>query len=76
MLPTARQDHAMIPLKYSRLRNVGKLLQFGVGLSSNTWDASVNMAVGEDLFGQQYSSCFLWLFHGFLKPYNSPMRWQ
>jgi hypothetical protein len=32
---------------------VGKLLQFGVGLSSNTWHASVNMAVGEDLFGQQ-----------------------
>ena len=53
-----------------------KLLQFGVGLSSNTWHASVNMAVGEDLIGQQYNSRFRWLFRGFLNPYNSPMSWQ
>jgi hypothetical protein len=34
------------------------------------------MAVGENLIGQQYNSCFRWLFRGFLNPYNSPMKYQ
>jgi hypothetical protein len=61
MWPTAGQDHALIPLKYSRLKNLEKLFQFGVGLSSNTWHASVNMVVGENFKGQQAVSLILFV---------------
>jgi hypothetical protein len=40
-------------MKYSMLKNKRKLFQFGVGLSSNTWHASVNVAVGENLRGSR-----------------------
>jgi hypothetical protein len=57
------------------MKLVGKPLEIGVGLSSNTWHASVNMVVGENLIGRQYNSCFRWLFRGFLSPYSSPMKY-
>jgi hypothetical protein len=40
-------------MKYSKLKILEKLSQFGVGLSSNTWHTSENMAVGEFFKGQQ-----------------------
>jgi hypothetical protein len=47
MSPTAGQDHALIPLKYSKLQKLEKPSSFGVGLSSNTLHASVFDAVDE-----------------------------
>jgi hypothetical protein len=51
MLSTTRQDHALIPLKYSKLENGENPSNSDVGLSSNSLHASEFMAVGENLIG-------------------------
>ena len=76
MSPTAFQEHALIPLKYSKLEKLEKPLEFDVGLSSNSLHASEFMAVGENLIGQRYVSWVCLLFSGFLDRYNSPMKCQ
>ena len=74
MSPTASQEHALIPLKYSMLEKLEKPLKFDVGLSSNSWHASEFMVVSENLIGQRYVSWICLMFSGFLDPYNSPMK--
>jgi hypothetical protein len=51
-----------------------KPLEFGVGLSSNTWQASVFMAVGEILRDRMYFLYLAAVFIGFLFPYTSPKK--
>ena len=51
-----------------------KPLEFGVGLSSNTWQTSIFVAVGEILRHKMHFLDLAAVFIGFLFPYTSPKK--